>query len=170
MCIFGCGQGLRISVLNFFDGHIGQIPKGHLFHHFLSKDPYRQVGVLHKEVEGNGDEAERKTNKIKIQAKTCSVTTWWRKEWRSQFSSRCPPRPVHLEPHSCHNKEKYSIWFLFYCVHDDPFKPTKKYKTSTFLKKPHKSCSSTNVLYRVFTFNCSALKMTLCRTLRNSDV
>ena len=73
MCIFGCGQGLRISVLNLFDGHIGQIPKGHLFHHFLSKDPYRQVGVLHKEVEGNGDEAERKTNKIKILAKSLTV-------------------------------------------------------------------------------------------------
>ena len=73
MCIFGCGQGLRISVLNFFDGHIGQIPKDHLFHHFLSKDPYRQVGVLHKEVEGNGDEAERKTNKIKILAKSLTV-------------------------------------------------------------------------------------------------
>ena len=63
------------AVLNFLYGHIGQIPKGHLFHHFLSKDPYRQVGVLHKEVEGNGDEAERKTNKIKIHAKTCSVPT-----------------------------------------------------------------------------------------------
>ena len=75
MYIFGCGQGLRSSVLNFFDGHIGQIPKGHLFHHFLSKDPYRQVGVLHKEVEGNGDEAEKRMNKIKIQAQTCSVTT-----------------------------------------------------------------------------------------------
>ena len=73
--VWALGQGLRISVLNIFDGHIGQIPKDHLFHHFLSKDPYRQVGVLHKEVEGNGDEAEKRTNKIKIQAKTCSVTT-----------------------------------------------------------------------------------------------
>ena len=73
--VWALGQGLRISVLNFLDGHIGQIPKGHLFHHFLSKDPYRQVGVLHKEVEGNGDEAEKRTNKIRILAKTYSVTT-----------------------------------------------------------------------------------------------
>ena len=73
MCILGCGQALIISVLNFLDGHIGQIPKGHLFHHFLSKDPYRQVGVLHKEVEGNGDEAEKRTNKIKILAKSLTV-------------------------------------------------------------------------------------------------
>ena len=138
------------AVLNFLDGHIGQIPKGHLFHHFLSKDPYRQVGVLHKEVEGNGDEAEKGTNNIKILAKTYSVTTWWRKEWRSRFSSRCPPRPVRLEPRSCHNKEQTSFWFLFYCVHHDPFKPTKNKRFQHLKEATQKLLFHTCVVQGVF--------------------